>query len=240
MKKILVIGESCLDVFVYCKAERLAPDVPIPVLSIINQIENPGMAKNTERNIKAIHTSCDIVTNSNWKDVIKTRYVHLGSNHAFVRVDTDHRMKRVNAKKIPFKKYDLIAISDYNKGFLTESVISCICKNHPIVFVDTKKPVGSWLKDAQYIKINDHEYRNSLPIAVSIEDKIIRTHGEYGAEFKGKNYPVKKIETKDVSGAGDSFFAALVVCFCRRPQESDRRTTVCIFFGLEGWAKRGA
>src|ERR1035437_1232337 len=118
MKKILVIGESCLDVFVYCKADRLAPDVPIPVLSIINQIENPGMAKNTERNIKAIHTSCDIVTNSNWKDVIKTRYMHLGSNHAFVRVDTDHRMKRVNVKKFRLRSMTLLQSLITTKDFL--------------------------------------------------------------------------------------------------------------------------
>ena len=29
---ILVIGESCRDVFIYCDANRLCPDVPVPVL----------------------------------------------------------------------------------------------------------------------------------------------------------------------------------------------------------------
>ena len=31
MKSILVIGESSRDVFVYCDALRLCPDVPVPV-----------------------------------------------------------------------------------------------------------------------------------------------------------------------------------------------------------------
>ena len=46
MTKILVIGESCLDEFVYCDAERLAPDLPIPILEIKEVRKNPGMAMN--------------------------------------------------------------------------------------------------------------------------------------------------------------------------------------------------
>ena len=112
MKKILIVGESCKDIFVYCKAERLAPDLPIPVLGIVEQKENPGMAKNVERNILSIMDGCEILTNENWETVTKTRYMHHGSNHAFLRVDTDHRMKRVDVKKIPLD-YDIIAVSDY-------------------------------------------------------------------------------------------------------------------------------
>ena len=53
MSKILVIGDSCRDVFVYCESDRLCPDVPVPVLNIIDQKDNPGMAKNVQRNIKS-------------------------------------------------------------------------------------------------------------------------------------------------------------------------------------------
>ena len=37
MKKILVIGDSSRDVFVYCDALRLCPDVPVPVLNVKDQ-----------------------------------------------------------------------------------------------------------------------------------------------------------------------------------------------------------
>ena len=40
MKDILVIGESCRDIFIYCDAPRLCPDIPVPVLNITNQTEN--------------------------------------------------------------------------------------------------------------------------------------------------------------------------------------------------------
>jgi D-beta-D-heptose 7-phosphate kinase/D-beta-D-heptose 1-phosphate adenosyltransferase len=211
MKKILIVGESCKDIFVYCNADRLAPDLPIPVLSVIEQIENPGMAKNVERNVKNIYKACDIVTNDGWKLVTKTRYMHRGSNHAFMRVDTDHHIPRVVIQKIPLM-YDIIAVSDYNKGFLTEDDIAYLCKNHSNVFVDTKKVLGHWAEKAKFIKINNYEYeRSKSSIPNSLVNKIICTKGDLGATFQGKSYPVDKVEVKDLSGAGDSFFAALLV-----------------------------
>ncbi len=211
MKKILIIGESCKDIFVYCKANRLCPDIPVPVLAIVEQTENPGMAKNVERNIKNISDICDIVTNQNWENVTKTRYIHHESNHAFIRVDTDHHIKRIDIKKIPLN-YDIIAISDYNKGFLTEEDIKYICENHNNVFIDTKKILGDWISKAKFIKINNYEYERSNGfITKNIEDKIICTKGGEGAVFKGKIFPVDKVEVKDTSGAGDSFFAALLI-----------------------------
>lgn len=213
MKKILVIGESCKDIFVYCRAERLAPDLPVPVLSVVEHTENPGMAANVERNIKSIYKAVDLYTNSAWETVTKTRYMHRDTNHMFIRIDTDHRIPRVDVKKIPLKDYDVIAISDYNKGFLTEDDIRYICAHHPHVFMDTKKILGPWALKAEYIKINNFEYersKNSLPRG--LDKKIIYTKGDQGAFFKGKNYPVgKKVEVKDVTGAGDTFFAGLLV-----------------------------
>lgn len=213
MKKILVVGESCKDIFVYCKAERLAPDLPVPVLSIVENTENPGMAANVERNLKNVYPSVGLYTNDAWETVTKTRYIHRDTNYMFIRIDTDHHIPRVDVKKIPLKKYDLIAISDYNKGFLTEADIQYICEHHDNVFMDTKKILGKWADKAKYIKINNFEYeRSKATLPKSLEKKIIYTKGDQGAFFKGKNYPVrKKIEVKDVSGAGDSFFAALLV-----------------------------
>ncbi len=213
MKKILVIGESCKDIFVYCRAERLAPDLPVPVLSVVENTENPGMAANVERNIKSIYSGVKLYTNSAWETVTKTRYIHRDTNHMFIRIDTDHRIPRVEVKKIPLKKYDLIAISDYNKGFLTPEDIQYICAHHKNVFMDTKKILGSWAEEAKYIKINNYEYeRSKATLPKALEKKLIYTKGDQGAFFNGKNYPLKeKVEVKDMSGAGDSFFAALLV-----------------------------
>ncbi|MBI2612521.1 hypothetical protein HYW59_01760 [Candidatus Kaiserbacteria bacterium] len=212
-KRILIIGESCRDVFVYCDTIRLAPDIPVPVLHVTKQTQNPGMAKNVERNVKALRQWCDIATNKNWRAITKTRFMHEKTPQAFFRVDSKHSYPRVNVKKIPLKKYDLVGISDYNKGFLAHDDIRYICKNHPSVFVDTKKRIGRFLDNAHYIKINKFEYDHSLPIPRNLDRKIICTRGGEGVSFRGKTYGVKSVEVKDVTGAGDSFFAALLVRF---------------------------
>lgn len=230
MKKILVIGDSCKDVFVYCHADRLAPDVPVPVLNIIETTENPGMAKNVEQNILAIHANCDLITNPNWEEVTKTRYMHKGSNHFFLRVDSEHRIPRISIHDLAVEKYDLIAISDYDKGFLTQEDIMAICERNPNVFIDTKKIIGDWLSNAKYIKINNIEYaRSKETISPALDQKIICTKGELGAEFQGKSYPVEATEIKDITGAGDSFFAALLVRYAETNdiEESIRFANVC-------------
>ena len=215
MKKLLVIGESCKDIFVYCHAERLAPDLPVPVLRIIEETSNPGMAKNVEQNIKAIYPHCDLITNKDWEKVTKTRYVHRNTNHTFIRIDAEPKVSRITMHDLPLDKYDIIAISDYNKGFLTEEDIKAICERHPNVFIDTKKKLGEWAKDAKIIKINNYEFERSKDsITPELSQKIIVTRGEHGAEYNCKLYPVvEKVEVKDSTGAGDSFFAALMVCY---------------------------
>lgn len=210
-KEILIIGESCRDIFVYCDANRLCPDVPVPILNVINQSENGGMAKNVQRNIESKVTHCDILTNYNWQNITKTRYVHNNTNHTFFRVDFPHNFGRINLNEIDYN-YKIIVISDYNKGFLSEEDILTICNNHNNVFIDTKKILGSWAENAKFIKINDYEYKKSLfYLTDKLKSKIIHTMGGDGCEYQGIHYKVNKVDVKDTSGAGDSFMAALVI-----------------------------
>ena len=211
MKSILVIGETCQDNFVYCDAKRLAPDLPVPVLEINRQVQNPGMAMNVQRNILQFEKNCDLLTNPDWETMTKTRYVHESTNHTFLRIDTPHVVQPLTEEQISLD-YDVIVISDYNKGFLSEALIEYIGRNHKLVFLDTKKKLGSWSSWCTYIKINHYEYERSLPLRdTELEKKIIHTNGENGCSFNGRIYPVKKVEVKDSSGAGDAFLAALVV-----------------------------
>ena len=54
--RILVIGESCKDIFVYGKCERLCPEAPAPVLNPLFTTENGGMAMNVVKNAMCIPT----------------------------------------------------------------------------------------------------------------------------------------------------------------------------------------
>ena len=217
--RILVIGESCTDVYQYGDCVRLCPEAPVPVFKSSNyKTENPGMAMNVMENIKAISDmKADIITNNNWKEITKTRCVDNRTNYIIVRLDgNDNKYDRCDLEQIDYKTYDAIVISDYNKGFLTEEDIETISKKHTVTFLDTKKILGDWCRNITFIKINEFEYdRTKHKLNDQLLQKMIITLGPQGAKYKDTVYSVPKVEIKDTSGAGDTFIAALVANYVR-------------------------
>ena len=210
--RILVIGESCRDIFHYGECNRLCPEAPVPVFNPTELIENDGMAKNVQRNLISLGCNSELHTNSNWKEVTKTRFIDSRVNHMFMRLDVnDDKVMRANIREIDFSSYDAVVVSDYNKGFLLEEDIEYISKINKCTFLDTKKQLGPWCNDVKFIKINNIELEKSRSyITQEIYDKTIITHGKLGAIHKENSYPVEEVEIKDTSGAGDTFLAALV------------------------------
>jgi len=211
--RVLVIGETCMDIFYYGNCDRLCPEAPAPVFNPLDCTKNPGMAMNVQKNIKALGHSCDIITNPNWEEITKTRYIHKNTNQMFIRVDqNDDKVERCDVRSLRFSHYDIIIVSDYCKGFVTEKDIAYIASQHPCVFLDTKKTLGHWCKDVKYIKINGCEYeRTKYNVSPEIKEKLIITLGPAGCLYQDKTFPVKSVEIKDVSGAGDTFMAGLAV-----------------------------
>ena len=226
--RVLVIGDSCEDVFIYGDIERISPEAPVPVFKPTHEESNGGMAKNVADNVEALDMYIHTVTNKN--SIIKKRYVENRSGQMVLRVDEHDYCERIEEtllkgitknkfERPPFgfgssteDYYDAIVISDYCKGFLTEQDIQYICENNKNVFIDTKKKLGEWIKDADYIKINEFEYKKNHELLSDdgLKDKLIVTLGGNGCRYKGLEYPVKKVPVKDVSGAGDTFIAGLV------------------------------
>ena len=210
--KILVIGDSCTDVFIYGDIERICPEAPVPVFKPTHTTKNSGMSKNVVANFKALGITVDIITNTN--KIQKIRYVDNKSNQMVLRVD-DHdycsRIKKSDLEKV--EDYDIVVVSDYCKGFLNEDDIEDICFNSKISFLDTKKRLNGWSLDATFIKINELEYKKNyefLERGLGYEDKLIITRGKKGCEYMGEEFLVKEVHVKDVSGAGDTFMAGLV------------------------------
>jgi bifunctional ADP-heptose synthase (sugar kinase/adenylyltransferase) len=215
MVKIKIIGESSIDKFVYCEATRLAPDLPVPVLQELRFETNPGMAANVFRNVKSLISDVELITNPNWKELTKTRYVHEESNHTFLRVDRVVEIVPANLGDLNLES-EVLVIADYNKGYLSETVIEQISNLHRLVFLDTKKVLGAWAEKCAFIKINNHEYlKSEKSITPSLYSKLIVTKGAQGCDYQGVSYPVEKVDVRDTSGAGDSFMAALVCEFSR-------------------------
>jgi len=214
---ILVIGDSCTDVFRYGKVTRIAPEAPVPIIIPEKEKSNPGMAGNVVANLKALGVNVEFLTNKT--EIRKVRYVCSKYNHLLLRVDENDTCERINI--IPFKTgtFDAVIISDYCKGFLKEEDIEIISKSFECpIFLDTKKILGEWAHNIDFIKINYHEYERNKEILENdsiLKDKTIVTRGKYGCDYKGKNYPTIDVPVKDVSGAGDTFLSGLVTEYAK-------------------------
>ena len=149
---ILVIGDSCVDMFEYGICKRLSPEGPIPVFEPVSMTSNPGMASNAAENLMLLDNVVKLVTNKQL--VIKKRFVEKKTNYTLLRVDTSEK-KIERVEKMDYiedlKNCEAVVISDYNKGFLLEEDIEHICKNHNLVFMDTKKRLGNWCRDCNFI-----------------------------------------------------------------------------------------
>lgn len=214
--KIIVIGESCKDIFVYGDVKRLSPEAPVPVFNPTETISNLGMSGNVVQNLKSLDNDLEIIHWYQDERITKTRYVDHKSNHMFIRVDDgENKIKPLylNSSKLDeLKTADAVIFSDYNKGFLTEEILFEITKYSKFSVIDTKKQIGDLLVEGfDFVKLNESEFAKHKFNDQSL-DKVLITLGSDGAKHRGKVYPSPDPkETIDVSGAGDTFTASFTL-----------------------------
>lgn len=219
--KIVIIGETCIDEYVYGSVDRICPEAPVACFNTSNKItSNLGMASNVKNNLeKMCGFSVDIITNTT--DIIKRRFIDSKYNTIVFRQDINDKTLRINLTEYELSSYDIIIISDYCKGFLTNEDIIAISSIAPdaTVFIDTKKKKDTFVDFVDYIKINQTEFTENFDSDVSFlknsRSNLIITAGANGSYFyngkeSGKHFPTRNIELRDVCGAGDTFLAALV------------------------------
>ena len=208
--KVLLIGDSCADEYVYGVCERLNPEAPVPILRRTRTDTQMGMAWNVQQNMLAFDIKVYIITQGEL--IIKRRFIDERYNQQLLRVDIEDEIKPFDYE-IPDEDFDALVISDYDKGFLTSEKIFELAEwfDGP-VFIDSKKtnlPV-----DKAYIKINDDEY-SKLDEELKDSPNLIVTKGAQGVDYQGKNYPAVGVSVFDVCGAGDTFLSALIYFYLR-------------------------
>lgn len=214
MIKILVIGEKCTDIFMYCDANRLCPEAPVPVLNPVEVIKNDGMAGNVVRNLKALNKNIDITHIYQDEIIKKTRFVEKKSNHMFFRLDEGEdkiSLFNINNIKDKISDYDVVIVSDYYKGFLSDDDLVEIGKLSKISILDSKRKLNKNIVSRYtFIKLNEKE---SIQNSEILEfGNILITLGSKGTKFNGAIYPSPNPqETIDVSGAGDTFTASFIL-----------------------------
>jgi len=205
--RVLLIGDSCIDEYVYGICERLNPEAPVPILKYKRKEIRHGMAWNVRENLKSFGIEVYMLTNK--EKIVKTRYIDEKYNHQILRVDTENPVNPMEYD-VPKEHFDAIVISDYDKGFITkEKLFHIVFTSRCPVFVDSKK---TDLPESNcYIKINEDESK----CLKSKNDNLIITKGSAGAEFDGVHYPGNKANVFDAVGAGDTFLCALVYFYLK-------------------------
>lgn len=221
MPKVLVIGDSCTDIFEYGKCDRISPEAPVPILIPSSSKETTGMTMNVWSNLIALGVNSDYITNSD--KPIKKRFIEEISNHMLLRVDRNDNVQPLDwsiLNDINWENYDAVIICDYNKGFLDNEQINHISISHPLTFMDSKRKLGEWANNIKYLKLNTKETNENWDYLHNLyPNNIITTKGNEGAVLNFRNVFLLDMDdfhqVRDLSGAGDTFLAGLVVEFLK-------------------------
>jgi bifunctional ADP-heptose synthase (sugar kinase/adenylyltransferase) len=210
---ILLLGETCEDIYLYGNVNRISPEAPVPVVEYSYEESFLGMASNVKKNLEAFGCFVNLITNK--EKIRKVRVVDKDSNHQLLRIDHDVNISPIKNSEVKTAflhfQYDAIVVSDYNKGFLSIDDLKVISKNFKgPVFIDTKKK-DLFTEPNTFFKINQKEYNNL--ISFPDDSQLIVTLGSQGAKHDGKIYQSQSVNVYDVVGAGDAFLSGLVYGF---------------------------
>ena len=204
LMKVLLLGDSCEDEYIYGRCNRISPEAPVPILDYAKIKTTSGMAGNVCLNLQSFGLDITFLTNN--EQIVKTRFIDEKSNQQILRVDNEEKIKPL-VIPVMTDSFDAVVISDYNKGYLsTEKIFDIVDSACCPVFIDSKKSILP-NKPNCFIKINDVEYEKLHDYNI---DNLIVTKGSEGCIYKQTLYPAEKVNVYDVVGAGDTFLAALV------------------------------
>lgn len=212
--KVLVIGDIIVDKYIYGTATRLSPEAPVPVVNQTHTSQSLGGAGLVYENLKSLGVDVALYDYDQPKSV-KTRVMCDG--HYVTRIDEDFYADGYeileDLQEYPFDRYNIVVLSDYNKGVLdfSEQIIDLATSAGCRVIVDPKRQAsaytGAWL-----VKPNRKEYEELLfskwlgnIVTTSASDPVV-------AKIDNQKYTiaVDTVEVADVTGAGDCFLAAFV------------------------------
>jgi len=214
MFNVLLIGDAGEDIYHYGFCDRLSPEAPVPVLKHSHSESRDGMCFNVRNNLIAF--GLRVHTLSNKRMIKKERFVDLKTKQHLLRTDFGENLRlkpctKSQLERINFNELDAIVIADYNKGFISNKNMQLIiskAKSFDLkIFVDSKKNDLSCFENC-VLKINKLEFSKVKKMPKNYE--IIVTAGEEGAIWNNTTYPTESCDVFDVSGAGDTFLAALV------------------------------
>ncbi len=238
MNKIAVVGDVILDRYIYGEVNRINPEAMVPILDMKEQVDCLGGAANVANNLRNFKIDTYLfgyIGNDNMGKIIKQKLKEKGikgrlfkterttlktrfGNPQILRVDCEEKVSKTFDNEIiediKKTKPDLIIISDYAKGVITQNLFEELKKLKIKIIVDPKPK-------------NKIDYSGCYLIAPNLKESkelvgqyknILITKGKEGMSLIGErriDIPTEAKEVYDVIGAGDTVIAALAVKLVR-------------------------
>jgi len=212
--KVLVIGDIIIDKYITGTSTRLSPEAPVPVVSQQDSWEQWGGAYLVYLNLMNLGVDVEMLDLSSSK-CVKTRV--LCDGHYVTRIDQDYKTDGAVALNEIYEKdfsaYDVVILSDYNKGVLeySQQIIEHINKYDCKIIVDPKRHFsfyqGAWLvkpNKKEFEELGFTNWTGNIIITAASDPTIAQIDSEY---YTIETDPV---EVADVTGAGDCFLATFV------------------------------
>ncbi len=265
-KTILVLGDVMLDKYIWGSVTRISPEAPVQIVEVNKESYAPGGAANVASNIAALGGKAilvGLVGEDSHQDILakeleqrgiiasllldtrptSTKVRVMGNKQQLMRIDYEQRHPidaATEQRVIELLKEtppDAILVSDYAKGFLTQSLYDSIkvfaLEQKIPFFVDVKPKSGINYAGATVIKTNNKEACELAGVEVQndggieeigkqlvkeLDSNIIVTRSEKGVSIFGKDgssnhVPTKAKQVFDVTGAGDTFLGAFALAF---------------------------
>ncbi|MGJ8693545.1 MAG: bifunctional D-glycero-beta-D-manno-heptose-7-phosphate kinase/D-glycero-beta-D-manno-heptose 1-phosphate adenylyltransferase HldE [Thalassotalea sp.] len=282
--RVLVVGDVMLDRYWQGPTQRISPEAPVPVVKINHCDDRPGGAANVALNIaslggqvsligitgeddahqalsthlSAVKVACHFAQQSVVPTITKLRV--LSRNQQLLRLDFEECLKAIDKTPLLSKteellsQHDLLLISDYDKGTLSEVerlIAMAKAKNIPVL-VDPKGSDFSRYRGATLLTPNMSEFEavvgeckteadlvakgQQLLTDLSLEALLI-TRSEHGMTLLRKDQdefhlPTQAREVFDVTGAGDTVIATLALAFAAKAELTQASALANIAAGI--------
>jgi len=259
--RVLVAGDVMLDRYWSGSSNRISPEAPVPVVNVHDCVDRAGGAANVALNIASLGASVTLagivgndeaatilsrllddkgisqtfVSQDNYKTITKLRVlsrhqqlIRLDFEETSVDLDTDDFNQAVLEH---IAQFDVVVLSDYNKGSLNQAqeIIKVARKAGVSVLVDPKGHDFEKYRGADLLTPNLSEFEAIVSACTSDDDllnkaeqlrktlelkSLLVTRSERGMtlvqqENESVTVPTKAREVYDVTGAGDTVIGVL-------------------------------
>ena len=256
--KVLLIGDFMVDHYIVGTSNRVSPEAPVPVVIPKKDYSVPGGAGNVAINLSLLGanvTCIGCVGNDIWgekllsilkNESIKTEGIELVDDHPTTlkqRIYSDGKqVARLDTEKIINwqpnselqQNYDIIILSDYNKGVLNNLWFDINSLDN--VIVDPKKDSFNHYSGSNIITPNLNELKKASNLDINDDKSIVNAcnqlikennfkyivakKGDQGMTIVGANNFVKhvkahSVDNPDVTGAGDTVISVLSLAYAQ-------------------------